>query len=861
MLQTAQAEAHKPDAPEISAQVRVILDSGSQRSYITTELKDKLNIPTLKSEPLMIKTFNSQSESIQVCDVVQLCVSNKEGNLAVKLNAYCIPTICAPLANQNTRVSQSKYDHLASLKLADVTCGLEEGTIDILVGSDQYWQIVTGEVIKGESRPTAMNTKLGWVLSGPVESSTVKHESVTNLACTHVLKCAANPLIDGAGLDNEMKKFWELESLGIQPQEASVYEKFTNTISHKGGRYEVRLPWKHSHPLLPDNHKSSLQRFHSLYDRLKQTPEILEEYDNVIKDQLQKGIVERVDEAEPGEVGKVHYLPHHVVIRRDKETTRLRVVYDASSKSNGISLNSCLYTGPSLSKNILDILIRFRSFKVAMISDIEKAFLMVSIAEVDRNVLRFLWVDDISKDKPEIITLRFTRVVFGVSSSPFLLNATIAHHIGQYELVDPAFVEKFSENIYVDDLSAGGTDVDETYEFYVKSKLRLAEGGFNLRKFMSNSEELMSKIEANESNSHRSTNSTSTSSNASPTCKAENVENLMKVGEEDDSYTKTKLGDGKPIINQREQKRLGLHWNNETDCFLFDLKSLAKNARKCEPTKRNIVSVVSSIYDPIGFLSPITIQLKILLQELHERNIAWDESLDGTSKAAWFKLVGEIERVEQMVFPRCYAVGIEDKVVSFSLQGFCDASVKAYAAVIYLRIETLYAVYVRFVTSKSRVSPLDKQSIPRLELLSALLLAHLIGNVERALKSVVTLDPSVCWTDSKVSLYWITQVDKEWKQFIQNRVNEIRKLTTVSSWRHCPGHANPADIPSPRGMSPTDIVHSELWNHGPTMLYDKTDGEEHQQLMITEVPEECCKEMRIADQRKLANISQISLWR
>ncbi len=169
----------------------------------------------------------------------------------------------------------------------------------------------------------------------------------------------------------------------------------------------------------------------------------MEEYDNVIKDQLQKGIVERVEEAEPGEVGKVHYLPHHAVIRRDKETTRLRVVYDASSKSNGISLNSCLYTGPSLSKNILDILIRFRSFKVAMISDIEKAFLMVSIAEVDRNVLRFLWVDDISKDKPEIITLRFTRVVFGVSSSPFLLNATIAHHIGQYESVDPAFVEKF----------------------------------------------------------------------------------------------------------------------------------------------------------------------------------------------------------------------------------------------------------------------------------------------------------------------------------------------------------------------------------------------------------------------------------
>ena len=491
----------------------------------------------------MIKTFNSERESVQVCDVVQLCVG-KEGSLAVNLNAYCVPTICSPLVNQNTRVSQSQYDHLASLKLADETSGIEAATIEILVGSDQYWQIVTGEVMKGESGPTAMNTKLGWVLSGPIERSTVSREPVTNLA--------ANPLRDGAGLDNEIKKFWELEALGIQPEEASVYEEFTNTISRKDGRYEVQLPWKHSHPVLPDNYKASLQRFHSLYNRLKQTPKILEEYDNVIKDQLQKGIVERVNESEACEIGKVHYLPHHAVIRRDKETTRLRVVYDASSKSNGISLNSCLYTGPSLSQNIFDILIRFRSFKVAMISDIEKAFLMVSIAEADRNVLRFLWVDDISKEKPEIIVLRFTRVVFGVSSSPFLLNATIAHHIGQYETVDPTFVERFLENIYVDDLSAGGASVSDTYEFYVKSKLRLAEGGFNLRKFMSNPKELMNKIEyANESrlqittdssnNSNDTASVMNTSSDQASVNELVNAEGPMNtVGLEDESYTKLK---------------------------------------------------------------------------------------------------------------------------------------------------------------------------------------------------------------------------------------------------------------------------------------------------------------------------------
>lgn len=123
--------------------------------------------------------------------------------------------------------------------------------------------------------------------------------------------------------------------------------------------------------------------------------------------------------------GKVHYLLHHAVIRRDKKTTKLRVVYDASARSGGPSLNNCLYTEPKFNQNVFDILLRFRSYQVTLTADIEKAFLMISINQRDRNALRFLWVDDIQQEEPKIVTLRFTRVVFGVSSSPFLLNATI----------------------------------------------------------------------------------------------------------------------------------------------------------------------------------------------------------------------------------------------------------------------------------------------------------------------------------------------------------------------------------------------------------------------------------------------------
>ena len=131
--------------------------------------------------------------------------------------------------------------------------------------------------------------------------------------------------------------------------------------------------------------------------------------------------------------GKTHYLPHHPIIRKDKQTTKLRVVYDASAKMNGNpSLNDCLYSGPSLLPSIADVLMRFRFHTVALVADIKKAFLMVSISPGDRDTLRFIWLHDIHKDNPKEVVYQFCRVVFGVTSTPFLLNATIKQHLQKY---------------------------------------------------------------------------------------------------------------------------------------------------------------------------------------------------------------------------------------------------------------------------------------------------------------------------------------------------------------------------------------------------------------------------------------------
>ena len=264
-----------------------------------------------------------------------------------------------------------------------------------------------------------------------------------------VLKISSTAVEDRS-LNSEIKQFWDLGSLGIRPNEETVSEKFSRDVHFNGERYEVSLPLKEYHELLPDNFQVSKSRLNSLLRRLKSRPGMLEHYNEVIQDQLDKNIIEVVEEEPAPEVGKVHYLPHHEVVRLDKNTTKVRVVIDASSKRNGPSLNNCLYAGPPLTPLIFDVLLRFRAHETALTADIEKAFLNVAVSKDHRDLLRFLWVDDVHKDNPQLVIRRFARVVFGVNSSPFLLNATIRHRMNTYRTVDPSFVEEVLRSLYVD---------------------------------------------------------------------------------------------------------------------------------------------------------------------------------------------------------------------------------------------------------------------------------------------------------------------------------------------------------------------------------------------------------------------------
>ena len=824
LLQTAKVVVCKPDVPAVTQTTRMIFDTGSQRSYVVA-LRNILQLPTERTETLIVKTFGSSSGQPQLCDVVNLSMKTRNGaNVVIPL--LTVPVICEPLSGQPISLAARRYPYLSTLDLADESdpdCVLDVG---ILIGADHYWALVSGRNCQGDG-PTAIETRFGWVLSGPATGLLCGSTSMSLLSC-HTLKTGVTLPSGDSSLDQTLKMFWDLESIGIEAKESSVYEEFMQNIKFQNGRYCVRLPWKEHHPPLPDNFSLSQTRLLGLVRRLKQSPHIFKEYDNIIQDQISQGIVEIVsDPWNTSRSNQIHYLPHHGVVREDKSTTKLRVVFDASARTSGPSLNDCLYTGASFKQRIADILVRFCLFPVGLVADIEKAFLMVSIADDDKDVYRFLWLDDIEAELPKIKVLRFSRVVFGVSSSPFLLNATIKHHMDHYRTVDQQFVDKFERSIYVDDLTFSAKDEEDMFQLYKKAKDWLAEGAFNLRKFHTNSPKLQQWIDTEEVKS------------------TVPVSGKLNTTVEDLSYVKSMFGGCQ--IDSSGVKVLGVQWDSVLDQLSFDIHHIGNAADKVQPTKCNIVGIVSRIYDPLGVLTPFTILFKILFRRLCVEKVDWDQPLMGELLLQWQGLLDSLKRVQTIAIPRCYFNGSGEKE-SCNLVGFCDASRQAYAAVVYLRIQTTSGCSMRFIAAKSRVAPLQEQTIPRLELLGALLLSRLMVNIASALNSELTLNAPVCYTDSKVVLFWIQRCDKEWRQFVENRIREIRHLISVEAWRHCPGKDNPADLPS-RGVDLSVIISDPLWLKGPDFLCDSPIDDN---LTLEEaVFNECMSELKAKDRPQL----------
>ena len=418
------------------------------------DISSELNLPKVGEETLKLHTFGSSVPQNITCNKVKLTLSNIRNGQSVQLEVLEIPRVCSSIMRVAGEEVRRELER-KGLQLADTSVsGMETQELGVLIGGDHYWKIVTGKLERLSESLVALDSKFGWLIQGTVSMLNVTTETEpTDVGTLHV----------SVGLDEKinhtLRSFWEIESIGIMNEKESLksneeaLQLFEKTVQFKEERYEVRLPWKNEDHYLPSNYNVAKRRFDQLVKKFQNNVPLYEKYSDVIKEYVSQGIVERVQNVVTD--NPTYYLPHRAVINEERLTTKLRVVFDASSHAEGCqSLNDCLMTGPNLNPELLSILLKFRKHKVAFMADITKAFLQIYIREQDRDALRFLCLNDLPKsnEKPNVSILRMTRVPFGASPSPFLLAATIRYHLKKYQQMHPTVTSTLDKCLYVDDL-------------------------------------------------------------------------------------------------------------------------------------------------------------------------------------------------------------------------------------------------------------------------------------------------------------------------------------------------------------------------------------------------------------------------
>ena len=345
-------------------------------------------------------------------------------------------------------------------------------------------------------------------------------------------------------------------------------------------------------------------------------------------------------------------------------------------------------------------------------------------------------------------------------SSPFILHATLYHHLQHY---NTPLSNNIQSNLYVDNVISGCMTETRAVEYFCNARDIMSSARFNLRAWVSNSQQL---------------STTAQQHNVADTSIPANV--------------------------------LGIHWNTTTDKLSLIPKIVAPVMNLT--TKREVLQESSKVFDPIGLTAPVTIRSKLLMQKLWQHHIEWDEPLDNELHTEWQTIVEDIKQLPHFYIRRPYFTttfythGVE-------LHLFADASVKAYGSVAFLMLQQ----QTSFVMAKNRVAPLKHCTLPRLELMTVLVAARLARFIISSLK--LQSAPTYIWTDSQIVLYWIHS-SKKLPQFVFHRVAEINQSTPSASWKYCPTNDNPADLLT-RGLTFKQFKSSLLWVRGPTWLPDK----------------------------------------
>ncbi|XP_076660440.1 uncharacterized protein LOC143363793 [Halictus rubicundus] len=755
LLATARVTLEAPNGRSLT--VRALLDSGSEASFLSEWAAQSLR---LRRRTVRVELTGYQGTSVGTArtEVKVSLRSPVDDEFQVTLEALVTKSLVSPTPSQP--VSLGDWPHVKGLPLADPHFS-DPAQVDVLLGADVCGMLLLEKRVGPPGTPAAIRTPFGWTLLGPIEVSGPPRS--TRIHCVR----RQEPLPD-------LQRFWELEELShetpMSPDELSCEELFRSTTRRDpSGRYVVRLPFKGGrHPQVGSSRSAAIRmllkaertwsRDHSLRD---QYVDFMEEYHRLGH---MSPVSRPLKDQEPG-----HYLPHHAVWKECGTLQKIRVVFNASFPSaKDSSLNDALLPGPKLQSELWAVVTRWRLFRVAFSADIVKMFRQILIHPDDQDWLRVLWR---KHPTDQLIDFRMTTVTYGTASAPYL-----AHRVLQQLAVDegtryPLGAEALRRHAYVDDILSGADDLGAALDTAQQLTSLLESGGFPLDKWASNVPELRS------------------------------------------STPQTKV-----IQESEVHGALGLLWDTKRDTLAVRGPRFDDGLSESTWTKRSILSEIARLFDPLGWLAPVIVRAKILLQDLWLAGVTWDQPLDEGLTCRWRSFRGDLSALSEVHVPRW--IHHSSGSLEVELHGFCDASERAYAAAVYLVVRRDQH-HTNLLVAKSRVAPVKTLSIPRLELCGAVLLAQLLASMRREL----SLDscPISAWTDSTVALAWLRSHPSKWKPFVAHRVSEIQNLLPGVTWRHVGTTDNPADLAT-RGIPANELRDSKLWWKGPAWLTDPHAG-------------------------------------
>lgn len=463
LLATACVEVRDCSGKYIKA--RAILDSGSERCFITKSLCKKLNTQVIQSTMLISGVGNAVTKITQICDIE---VHSLHSQYTKRIQCLVLPHITSTLPHILFKYNSFQVpDHI---QLADPVYN-DGRPIDILIGADIFWDLIEDGRLRLSNGPYLQNTKFGWILSGPIYSTHLAQQVRCNFT---------------QSLDNIMRSFWELEekpisslSESLSSEERMCEDHFVRTAKRlEDGRFCVKIPFKQSPELLGKTFQQAEKRFIALENRLQRNENYKKLYCEFINEYIKLGHMTRITE-----YNSPHYfMPHHGVFREHSTTTKLRVVFDASAQSsNGNSLNNLQMVGPPIQGDLISILLRFREHRYVACADIEKMYRQVLVDKEQRHLQLILWRENPS-DPLDIYQLN--TVTYGTASAPFL-SCRCLKQLAQ-ECNDAEVARVINEDFYVDDLICGASEISSLTHICDEVTEVLKLGCFQLRKWIFN---------------------------------------------------------------------------------------------------------------------------------------------------------------------------------------------------------------------------------------------------------------------------------------------------------------------------------------------------------------------------------------